>query len=814
VTATLGTVTQMGWADGAFLSLSQFFTLSGFLITAILLDGRRTSGTVDLKSFWIRRFRRLAPAAFLGLAGVALFGATVATRTQAERLPGEMLGVVTYVVNWVFVSTEQSYTDLFASPSPVQHYWSLAVEEQFYLIIPIAMFLFFRSGARARTIGIVIGLVALVSTLWMLHLFESGTDLDRIYYGTDTRLAEMLIGALLAVILDTVGHEAVMRRRREFAVAGALSFVVLAWMWIELSLTDDFTWQGAFQLNAVLTCVLILSVIAAAGPVARLYSLRPLVELGKLSYGVYIFHFPLFLWLTEERTGLDQWPLFALRVSISVALAFVSNRFIELPIRHGAKLGLPPLARVVSYPAIGGALVVVALLTANTSGDDPLATLRTDGDQAVAVAADDGVLDILVISESVSGAVEVEFEQLVESAAQVEFTHVDAACLGLVRRDAGPICASWEADWAAAIARHDPDAVVFFVDDWVGDPLADLAAESGENLDDTAMATELLSNGFDVLTAADAPVVFASSAATFQQVFARSVTPFQRAMALLAPARDDVFAVLSGAMPDPAVVPEEEIAAASAQVLLDGAALYQRADRGDDTRVLIVGDSQARSLGYGLERWGPDNGAWVWNVAVNGCGLADEGMTFGSGEPAPVREECARVLSDLERQIASFEPDLVVVFSSTWDLGRRQLDDWDGPSDVGDPRFREYLLREYEAAVDVLSAGGAGIVWMLPPCVDLPDTALPAVDGLDADAARLTLNEVIIPTLVAGAEADGTEIAVFDLDAVLCPGGEPLREADGVRPIRGDGVHFNVEGSAWFADKYGDEIVELGATTQ
>lgn len=815
VIGVMGYHAQLAGFDGAFLGVSQFFTLSGFLITAILLDERRRTDSVDLRSFWIRRFRRLAPAALLGLVVVAIFGATVATRAQAERLPEEMLGVVTYVVNWVFIGTEQSYTDLFAAPSPLQHYWSLAVEEQFYLLIPLLLFGLFRMGASNRTIGLVLGAVTVGSGLWMVVLFESGADLDRIYYGTDARLGEVMLGAVVAVVLDTVGVGALARIRGVLAVAGVVAIGALAWLWTATSLTSAFVWRGGFQLNALLTVVVILAVLGGRGPLPKVLALAPLVGLGKLSYGIYVFHFPIFLWLTEDRTGLEGWPLFAFRAAVSLVLAYISYRFVEQPIRHGTTVGLPAAARIAAYPVVGAAIIAGTLLTANTDGDDPLATLRVD-DDSIRVQAPDGVLDIVVVHDRTSNegvAVVDELFALVADEEQVSITDVDLACTGGVAdTDSGPTCAAWSTDWSSAVT-DDPDAVVFFADDWVGDALADLGPSIG-SADDTAAATTLLSNGFDLLTDSGAPLVFVSSGATFQEIFARSLNPLQQAMAELAPARDDVFAVLAGAMPDPGVVDGDDFIGASAQTLLDSAVLYQRADREGDARVLVVGDSQARSLGFGLERWGADNSTWVWNVAVNGCGLADEGQVFGSGEAKPVREECREVIDGLRRQVASFDPDVVIVFSSTWDLVRRQLDDWDEPIGIDDPDFRSYLEREYALAAEVLGANGASILWIEPPCVEVRDNGFGSPDGVDAEEERTTLIDEVIPAVVAAATAADVDIATFDLDAVLCPDGEPLQEADGVRPIRGDGVHFNVDGSAWFAQNYGEELLALGGVAR
>ena len=162
---------RSSWVSGGYLAVSTFFTLSGFLITGILL---RSAGTGrDLRLFWGRRARRLMPGAFLALAGIVVFGATVATRQQAVDLPGDVLSAATWTANWRFVISGQSYADLFTAPSPVQHFWSLAIEEQFYVLLPIGLFLLLRRTRSPRTIGLVLGCVTLASSAWTLALVRA-----------------------------------------------------------------------------------------------------------------------------------------------------------------------------------------------------------------------------------------------------------------------------------------------------------------------------------------------------------------------------------------------------------------------------------------------------------------------------------------------------------------------------------------------------------------------------------------------------------------------------------------------------------------
>src|SRR5262245_38376813 len=170
---------QMPWVRGAFLGISQFFTLSGFLITSILLRTVRERGGIDLRRFWSRRYRRLMPAAYLTLAGVVVFGATVATEQQLDGLAGGVAAAAGQVANWYFVFTHQSYVALFSAPSPVQHFWSLAIEEQFYLLLPLMLVLIYRYLRSNRMATAILASGAVASTALMIALFRTGASLDR-----------------------------------------------------------------------------------------------------------------------------------------------------------------------------------------------------------------------------------------------------------------------------------------------------------------------------------------------------------------------------------------------------------------------------------------------------------------------------------------------------------------------------------------------------------------------------------------------------------------------------------------------------------
>lgn len=338
-----------GWATGGYLGVSAFFTLSGFLITTLLLTENERSGRLDLRRFWARRFRRLLPAALAAILLALAFVVSVGDAATFDRFRGDALAALFYVANWGFVASELSYADVFAGESPLQHMWSLAIEEQFYLFLPlIAAFAVSRRNAPRRLA--VLSLVGLVASVAVTVLIGGG-DRDRLYYGTDTRAAELFVGVFLASVYH---HPRLFARRsgsaRTAIGALALGAMIVAWS----TVAQDSSWLHPWGLlaHAVLAGAVIVAVLDD-GPLADVLAVSPLTALGRISYGVYLYHWPLYLWLSEERTGIDGGALLALRMAVTLAVSVVSFVLLENPIRH----------QRVRWPIRGGAVVVGALAT-------------------------------------------------------------------------------------------------------------------------------------------------------------------------------------------------------------------------------------------------------------------------------------------------------------------------------------------------------------------------------------------------------------------------------------------------------------------
>jgi peptidoglycan/LPS O-acetylase OafA/YrhL len=337
IIAMLAYHNEFGWAQGGFLGLSLFFALSGFLITSLLLREQREFGSIDLAAFWWRRFRRLAPAALLALAFVVLYGAVAATASQRADLAGDVRASVLYVANWRMLAGGHSYAAMFASSSPIQHFWSLAVEEQFYFVFPLvaALVLVATRGSR-KAFGATLG-VLMVASLTM-QLVSSGHD--RIYYGTDTRASEFLAGALLAVWMAGWKPELSKWRQVAIAIVGAAGLVLTLWMWHRVALASAWLYHGGFVATGLLSAVIVTAAIMP-GPVRTIASFRPFRAIGLISYGLYLFHWPIFLWLNGPRTGLAGVELFTVRMTATTIVAVLSYYFVEQPIRTGRWVARP-----------------------------------------------------------------------------------------------------------------------------------------------------------------------------------------------------------------------------------------------------------------------------------------------------------------------------------------------------------------------------------------------------------------------------------------------------------------------------------------
>ncbi|KPV58179.1 acyltransferase [Paenibacillus sp. A3] len=326
-----------GWAPGGLLGVGIFFVLSGYLITDLLIAEWRREGRLNLASFWLRRFRRLLPAMLVLLSAVAAW-IWLVDRSRLAALQGDFLAALAYVSNWWLVYREVSYFESFGPPSPLGHFWSLAVEEQFYLLWPLLLALGLRLQLRRGWLTGAMLLGAAASAAAMALLYEPGTDPSRIYYGTDTRAFGLLIGAALAVVWPSgkLSAGTSVRVRRIVDLAGTAGLLAILLMIVRSSQYGAFLYQGGFVLLSLAAAVTVAALAYPSGQLRRLLGCRPLRWLGVRSYGIYLWHYPIIV-LSSPAAGSDGISLAraALQLTATIGLAALSWKFIEEPIRRG-----------------------------------------------------------------------------------------------------------------------------------------------------------------------------------------------------------------------------------------------------------------------------------------------------------------------------------------------------------------------------------------------------------------------------------------------------------------------------------------------
>lgn len=387
---------------GGFLGVSSFFTLSGFLITTLMLQERQRVGRIDLVAFWGRRLRRLLPALLVVVAMVGITTPLWGDPSQVARLGGDGLASIFYVANWWFIAAGDSYGAIFQSPSPLRHVWSLAVEEQFYFLFP-PVFVALLAVTRRRFLVPAVALATAAAAVLPALLHDAGRSVDRLYFGTDTRLAELMVGVLLATVWARSGTKAP-RSSLGLTLAGAASMAVLGWMWVTADVADPWLYRGGFTLHAALTAVVIMAALAEGSPIRRVFSWAPAVRLGVLSYGAYLIHWPIALWL-QQTTGAGPWLRFVFVLVLTVPLAALSFRLVEQPVRRlapsqrGRALALFPAGAMVAALL----LVVSALAPADPASIDfeaaqsefdrlvRVGAQAVSADESAALTADQGV---------------------------------------------------------------------------------------------------------------------------------------------------------------------------------------------------------------------------------------------------------------------------------------------------------------------------------------------------------------------------------------------------------------------------------------
>jgi peptidoglycan/LPS O-acetylase OafA/YrhL len=371
---------------GGFLGVDIFFVISGFLITSILLGEAQRDGRLSLRRFYARRARRLLPALAAMLVVATAFMARFHPGDLAQAR-GDIAAATGYVSNLWYVLHHRSYFAAAGRPEPLQHLWSLAVEEQFYLIWPLLLAILLTVRARLRVITVVALSGALASALWMRSLAIKGnvpfdTDSSRVYFGTDTHASALLLGAAAAAVMAGVANRrARSGRRMPGALRAAIDLVGLAGVGVLVLAmhevgyyTTPGLYRGGFLLIAAIGVIVVAIASAPGGWLGRVLDVAPMRVIGARSYGLYLWHWPVFVY---TRPGLD-WPLhgtaaLAARLAVTAALSELSFRLVESPLRRravrtGPAFIAPKVLRSwrTFAPVFGSVVGVVGVIAATT----------------------------------------------------------------------------------------------------------------------------------------------------------------------------------------------------------------------------------------------------------------------------------------------------------------------------------------------------------------------------------------------------------------------------------------------------------------
>lgn len=372
---------NLSWAPGGFLGVGVFFVLSGYLITDQLMAHWQDTGRLDLKDFWMRRLRRLMPGLFFMLGIISLY-LLLFDRSMLISLKGDILSAVLYFNNWWLIFHQVSYFESFGPPSPIGHLWSLAIEEQFYLLWPLILILLLRLTPQRSKLVLFTIIGAAASVVAMAFIYNVGTDPSRVYYGTDTRAFALLIGAALAIIWPSRSLQKQIPRNPRLildvtGVVGLLGIILIMWRTNEYNAS---LYLGGLASFSILTAVVTVILAHPATLTGRVMGCKPLRWIGVRSYSLYLWHFPVIILTTPavDTGGLNVGRM-VIQLTITLILAVFSYKYIEEPIRRGSFTLRPERIRIPT-PLIlrcAGVMVTVSLLLFVVSGPSTISKNHT-----------------------------------------------------------------------------------------------------------------------------------------------------------------------------------------------------------------------------------------------------------------------------------------------------------------------------------------------------------------------------------------------------------------------------------------------------
>lgn len=808
-----------GWMRGGFLGVSVFFTLSGFLITRLLIDEHERSGSIGLRAFWGRRLRRLAPASLACIAAVILV-APWWTAAQRRSLRGDVWSTLAYVPNWRFAAAGRSYADLFATPSPLLHFWSLAIEEQFYVVFPLFAAGALALGRRWRRPLPVLG--AALGLAWVASLLAAiaTSDRDLVYYGTHTRAAEMLTGAALAVV---VGRKERLRRvATPIRTIGPVALAAVIALAIRASIADDWLYDGRLAGFSVLSGAAVLASVTP-GPVRRALAVGPLPLVGRVSYGLYLFHWPVFLLLDEQRTGMGRNALFVVRLSVTSIITAVSYVAIEQPVRRRRRL-------VPATMALGAWAAGVAMIAAAA----PLASSTSVGARAAADVPDDVVRfeppattapSILATAAASPGTISstppAPAATTPPPPLRVGFAGADLSVRARIRTipgvqvvdlltigcplASGELFPGCPPDTAAAIARALPDAdaalVVLVVDH--RDRAGLLGLEPSALLAQIKVVSRAFRSAGDTALAGGVPGLLLDTSGLDD-----ALTMTMDQLDLAHPAARvidsaDLRAQIEAALPSgagggavevpasPEDGPPQVTASVPGQPVGVPATGGPPAGPGGRLKLIVIGDSTSYELSAAMARAVPEVEV-TWAGGAN-CPIVDvEELRWWPGAQWPM-DECPNIRSVWPDVFAEVRPDVVLIVSSLAEQSEHRYAGTPGWSLPGDEAYR----RAHDDAL-------AGLLELAAPtgAVVLVADAPPIVAGTFATSAMAQQPRI---------DGWNAQIAAWDTawaPVETLPYAAAVASVEQLGPAREDGVHLAAGAADLVAQRIAPVIFE------
>ncbi|WP_214548133.1 acyltransferase family protein [Staphylococcus pseudintermedius] len=322
------------WLSGGFLGVDTFFVISGYLITSLLLTEYHNTGKIKLMSFWLRRVKRLIPAVLFLVMGVIVLS-LIFMSTEIQKVRADSIAAIFYVSNWWYIMQNVDYFEQFAV-QPLKHLWSLAIEEQFYLVFPIVLLSLLSFIRRLKSIRIIFLILLVISMIAMMVLYVPNENVARVYFGTDTRIQTLLMGVLLALVWPPFQLKAKVNRQMRTMIdtAGVVGLAILFICFKFVSETNSILYYGGFFLISTVTLLVIASSVHPSGYFAKFLGNKVFTFIGSRSYSLYLWHYPIIVLIHHQFVQGQIPPLvYVVEILLMVLMAEFSYKFIEQPFR-------------------------------------------------------------------------------------------------------------------------------------------------------------------------------------------------------------------------------------------------------------------------------------------------------------------------------------------------------------------------------------------------------------------------------------------------------------------------------------------------